>query len=409
MTSWMTSLLIDDSRWNGETYMTTLDEQMVDGATILAGARRIAPLLREHAAEVEAARRLTPPVVEALRGIGVFRMAMPHAWGGPEVDILAQMEILEVLGAADASAGWCATIGSDSGFYGAALSDADGRNLYPELDLSTAGWIIPAGRLELTDGGYRLSGCWSFGSGCTHADVIAAGALLTEGGRPVLDPDGKPQWRVALLPVAEVEMRDTWHTTGLCGSGSNDYAIEGAFVPAGHTFGFDQPRRDGTLYRWPSLHIATAMAVPLGAATDAAEVASGILAGKVSLPDGVLARDEPRVRAGVARAKAMIGSARSYAYDTLGNFWSILESGNEPGFAARAELAGCFVHTLTTCRDAVTVLVETVGTTAIKRGSRLERHHRDLITLGTHLLAQPKMREWAGGLWFDQVPPSPLL
>src|SRR5262245_34309254 len=206
--------------------MTTTDTPVVDATTILAGARRIAPILREQAGEAEAARRLTRPVVEALRSIGVFRMSMPRAWGGPEVDILAQVEILEVLSAADASAGWCAMIGADSGFFGATLADADGRELYADLDFITAGWVFPAGTLEITDGGYRLSGRWSFGSGCTHADVITGGALVTDGGVPVPGPDGKPQWLVALVPAAEVQIHDTWHTTGLCGSGSNDYEVD---------------------------------------------------------------------------------------------------------------------------------------------------------------------------------------
>lgn len=389
--------------------MTITDTPVVDGATILAGARRIAPLLREHAAEVETARRLTTPVVEALRSIGAFRMSMPRAWGGPEVDLHTQMQILEALSAADASAGWCAMIGSDSGYYSARLSDADARELYPDLDSVTAGWVIPAGTLEVADGGYRLSGRWSFGSGCTHADVMCGGALLTEGGELLLGPDGQPQWQVALLPATEVEVHDTWHTTGLCGSGSNDYSIDGAFVPAGRTFGFDGSQREGTLYRWPGLFIANLIAVPLGSAADAIQSAMEILAGKVSMPDMILARDEPRVRAGIARAHAMVGSARSYAYDTFGNLWSTLESGDEPDFAQRAALAGCFVHTLTTCREAVAVLVEIVGTAAIQRGSRLERHHRDLITIGQHLMGQPKMREWAGGLWFGQAPPNPIL
>lgn len=387
---------------------TTTDAPTLDGAAILANAHRLVPLLREHAGEVEAARRLTPPVVDALRASGVFRMAMPQAWGGPEVDLLTQLEILETLSRADASAGWCAMIGSDSGFYGAFLDDADGRELYPDLDAVTAGWILPGGTLEVVDGGYRLSGRWSFGSGCTHAEVICGGAMVTESGVPVPGPDGHPQWRIALLPAAEFEVHDTWHTTGLCGSGSHDYSIAGAFVPSRHTFDF-RPRRDGTLYRWPGLFIANLVAVPLGAAADAIAEAMDTLAGKVSMPEMIPARDEPRVRAGVARAQAMVGSARSYVHDTFGGFWTTLESGDEPGFADRAALAGCFVHTVTTCRDAVAALTETVGTAAIRRGTRLERHHRDLITIGTHLMGQPKMREWAGGLWFDQAPPSPIL
>lgn len=383
--------------------------QPLDGAGILANAERIGPLLREHAGEVEAARRLTPPVVEALRGSGVFRMAMPRAWDGPEADPLTQVRILETLSRADASAGWCAMIGSDSGYYAAFLAETDARTLYPGLDAVTAGWIIPAGTLEMVGGGYRLSGRWTFGSGITHAEVVSAGAVVTEGGRPRPGPDGQPQWRIALLPASQVQVHDTWYTTGLCGSGSHDYSIDGVFVPAGHTFGFDRTQRAETLYRWPGMFIANLVAVPLGTAAHAIDIAMEILAAKVSMPEMVPARDEPRVRAAVARAHAMVGSARSYVYDTLGSFWELLEAGDTPGFPARAQLAGCFAHTVTTCRDAVALLIEAVGTTGIQRGCVLERHHRDLITIGQHLMGQPKMREWAGGLWFGQPAPSPIL
>jgi alkylation response protein AidB-like acyl-CoA dehydrogenase len=382
----------------------------MDGPTILANAHRIAPLLREHAGQVEAARRLTTPVVDALRASGVFRMSMPRTWGGPELDLLTQVEILEVLSRADGSAGWCAMIGSDSGFYSAFLTDADGRELYPNLDAVTAGLINPVGTLEAVEGGYRLSGRWSFGSGSTHADVIAAGALVTDAGVPRLGSDGQPDWRVALVPANRVEVHDTWRTTGLCGTGSNDYSIDAAFVPANHTFSFTQTqtRRDGTLYRWPALFIANSVAVPLGVAANALEVSMGILTARISMPEMTPARDEPRVRGAVARAQAMVGSARSYAYDTLDAFWTVLETGDEPSFAARASLAGCCVHTITTCRDAVQLLVDTVGTTAIQRSSFLERNLRDLITMRQHILGQEKLREWAGGLWFGQPAPVPL-
>jgi alkylation response protein AidB-like acyl-CoA dehydrogenase len=388
----------------------TGESPAVDGATILANAHRIAPLLREHAAEVEAARRLTQPVVDALRGSGVFRMSMPRARGGPEVDLLSQLEILEVLSRADASAGWCAMIGSDSGFYSAFLDDAAGRELYPDFDSVTAGWILPAGRLEVSDGGgYRLSGRWSFGSGCTHADVISAGALVTEGGIPRLGADGRPDYRVALVPASQVQIHDTWFTTGLCGSGSNDYSIDAVAVPAEHTFGFLEGTRDETLYRWPGFIIANLIAVPLGVAADALDTAMGILTEKISMPDMVPAYTEARVQAAVASAQAMVGSARSYTYDTLGDLWTVIAAGDEPSFAVRAAVVGCAAHTITTCRDAVQLLVDTVGTAAVQRSCTLERNLRDLITIRQHLMGQVKFREWAGGLWFGQPTPLPTL
>jgi alkylation response protein AidB-like acyl-CoA dehydrogenase len=385
------------------------DHQVLDGAAILVNAQLLAPLLREHAAEVEAARRLTSPVVDALRGAGVFRMSMPRAWGGPEVDLLTQVRIVETLSRADASAGWCGMIGSDSGYYAAFLSETDARTLYTGLDAVTAGWVLPAGTLEKTDDAYRLSGRWSFGSGITHADVVVAGAVVTENGRPLSGPNGRPEWRIAVLPASRACVHDTWNTTGLCGSGSHDYSIDGLIVPFGHTFSLDRSNRDETLYRWPGMFIANLVAVALGVAADALDAAMETLAVKVSRPEMTLVQDEPRVRAAVARAQALVGSARSYVFDTYGTLWDVLETGDTPSLTLRAQLAGCFPHTIIACREAVTLLIEAVGTVGIQRGSALERHHRDLITMGQHLMGQPKMREWAGGLWFGHPSPLPII
>jgi alkylation response protein AidB-like acyl-CoA dehydrogenase len=149
--------------------VTKADEDpALDGSTILAKSIEIGPVLREHASESEATRQLTEPAVDALRSTGVFRMAMPKAWGGPELDIGSQIKIIETLSRADGSAGWCAMIGSDSGYYGSNLDDATARSLYPDLDAMTAGRITPSGTLEICDGGYRLSGRWSLASGSTQ-------------------------------------------------------------------------------------------------------------------------------------------------------------------------------------------------------------------------------------------------
>ena len=82
------------------------------GAEILANAVALEPLLREQAAENERLRRLNPTTAAALRSAGAFRLPMPAAWGGPEIDIVTQTEIVETLSRADGSAGWCAMIGS---------------------------------------------------------------------------------------------------------------------------------------------------------------------------------------------------------------------------------------------------------------------------------------------------------
>jgi alkylation response protein AidB-like acyl-CoA dehydrogenase len=157
----------------------------LDGAAILAGARALAPEVRASADAIAAQRRLPAELVAKLRGAGVFRMPMPRAWGGPEMTPREQTEVVEILSAADPSVGWCAMIGSDSGFYGAFLDEAVARKLYPDLDAVTAGLLQPGGQARRVDGGYRVSGRWGFGSGCTHADVLIAGCLVFAGGAPL--------------------------------------------------------------------------------------------------------------------------------------------------------------------------------------------------------------------------------
>jgi len=382
----------------------------LDGAAILARAVALGPRLREEATENERLRRLSPATASALREAGVFRLPMPAAWGGPELDIVTQTEIVEVLSRADGSAGWCAMIGSDGGFYSAFLDEDHGRALYPDLDAVTAGGVLPAGRLDRCPGGYRLSGRWAFGSGIDHADVVAGGAFVFDDGEMVTGPEDRPEWRIALLPASAYEVLDTWYTTGLAGSGSHDYSAEAVFVPAEQTFCFsDGARRKGTLYAWPGLFIANAPGVPLGIARDALDVARAIWVDKVIVPDMKPARDEPRVRTAVARAEAMVGSVRSYTYDTLDSFWATLEAGDTPTLEQRAALAGSYAHTFQTCRDAVQLLYEEVGSQSVYRACPLDRHLRDLVTICQHIMGQTRMLEMAGGMWLGQPSPLPVL
>lgn len=379
-----------------------MESAAVSGEEILSRARAIAPILREESDKNEISRRLTDRTVDALRSTGVFGMPMPRAWGGPEVDIRTQTEIIEELSAADGAAGWCAMIGSDGGYYTAGLADVTARKLYPNLDMITAGWIVPAGKLERTAGGYLLTGRWQFGSGCTHADIIIGGGIVTDGGSPVKKQDGNMEIRIAMLPAAEFDIIDTWQTTGLAGSGSHDYSINQAFVPADQTFEFSdlaKSSRAGTLYAWPGMFFANLPGVPLGIARAALDEAEKLVKDKILVPEMRPAREDPRIRTGIAQAHAMVGAARSYMYDTLDELWTVLESGSRPSLQLRAALAGAYMYAIRTSRDAVTVLADVVGSASIYRKCPIERNMRDLITISQHLMGQPRIMDIAGALW----------
>jgi alkylation response protein AidB-like acyl-CoA dehydrogenase len=113
------------------------------GTDIISAVRGLAPEIVARGDEVAALRRLPADLVAKLKAAGVFRMAMPRAWGGPEMTPREQCEVYEILGAADASVAWCAKIGSDSGYFAAQLDEPAARTLFPDLDSVTAGQVLP--------------------------------------------------------------------------------------------------------------------------------------------------------------------------------------------------------------------------------------------------------------------------
>jgi alkylation response protein AidB-like acyl-CoA dehydrogenase len=376
---------------------------------ILAATRELAPEVQARADEIASLRRLPADLVEKLRRAGVFRMPMPRAWGGPEMSPRAQTEVVEILSRADPSVGWCAMIGSDAGYFASFLEESAARALYPHLDLVTAGLIQPAGRAERAPGGYRVSGRWSFGSGCTHADVMLGGCLVYDDGAPAVDASGRPEWRIALAPASSWRILDTWYTTGLAGSGSNDYTTEDLFVPEEHTFSLLEPtRRSEPLYRFSGMFFSNLNGVPLGLARRAIDTVRAIAEHKVVMPDLVLLKDVPRVRAALARAEMWLGAARAYTYHTLDRVWEELQQRGALELETRLALALSHVQSFRAARDVTQLMVDTAGTSAIYSSSPLDRLLRDAITLTQHVAAQERLLEMLGGLVVGEESPVPF-
>ena len=148
-----------------------------------------------------------------------------------------------------------------------ATSDALLADLFADPDLLTAGWIVPAGRAEQVEGGYRVTGRWSFGSGILHSERVVGGCLVTRGGELQARSDGSIDYCAVFLPRDEVTVHDMWFTTGLAGTSSNDYSVDDVFVPAHHTFDFfsDDIARH-PLHAYHGFVFAKLCAVPLGSA-----------------------------------------------------------------------------------------------------------------------------------------------
>ena len=361
------------------------------GAEILAAARALGPMIRAEAEAIEAAGRLTDKVVSGLKQAGVFRMTMPRSMGGPEVDPIAQLEIVEEVARADGSAGWVVMIGSDGGFYAAHLESTVANRIYADRDAITASVLVPRGRATREDGGYRVSGQWPFGSASLHADWFVGGCVVSDDRGPVAGPNGHPLVRMTFFPRSDVEILDTWQTTGLAGSGSHDWRVAEVFVPDELTFSFFEPAKDpAPLYAFPWFIVANAPGASLGIARASIDVFSELAMTKLIMPGGHRLRDELLVQRAVAQAEATLGSAKSYLIDRTGKLWDTVVAGDPPTLAERAAFRLAGIHAFRASKSTVSAMYEAAGGTALYRKSPLDRLWRDISTISQHAFANEK-------------------
>jgi len=374
-----------------------------DAEAIIANARSIGPIIEEEADKFAKERRLTDDVVALMRRAGLFRIAFPKAWGGPEMDILSQCEVMETLGYHDASAAWVAMICSDSGHYAARIDETEARALYPSLDLLTAGTVAPTGQAHIVDDGLKVSGRWPFGSGCLHADRLVAGCVLFENGKPQMGAGGRPEFRVVWLPKDKVQIHDTWYTTGLAGSGSNDYSVQDIVVPRVHSF---HPFRVGTriepLYRYHGFFFANLPAVALGCARRMIDDFCELAQRKITPPALTPLKNEYRAQVALAEANTRLSAARAYQDSSLSSIWQTLLRRETPTAAQRAAVGMMAIHGLQEALKVGEIVCEAAGTAALYASSPLERRRRDLITMSNHIIGQRRTQQAMGQLLFGE-------
>ncbi|SES40630.1 acyl-CoA dehydrogenase family protein [Actinokineospora terrae] len=374
-------------------------------AEILDRARALAPVLRERAEEIERERRLPPDVVESLRATGVFRMGFARDRGGPELDSVQQTEVIEALAHGDAAAGWCAMIGSDTGLYAGFLDRPVAERMFPSLDMVTAGLLFPNGRAEAVPGGLRVTGRWQFGSGVTHADWVISGAFRYRDGVPEPGPDGSAHGSVlVMVPRAQVEVLDTWHTTGLAGSGSCDYTITDVFVPTEHTFTFADVRGATGVLAHPEVHMRNMPGVALGVARAALDHTrdAAVAAGRA---------EDYRTQITLADCEADFAATRQGVYGALRRQHEVLATGgtlDDLTALERAALPLSRRHAFRTARSIVTRLYDLTQTSAIYRPSPLDRWLRDTTTMCQHIVAQDRILQTAGAHLLGARPSFPL-
>ncbi len=367
----------------------------------VAAAEALVPLLRERADEIEATRHLPRDLSDRFAREGFYRLYVPESCGGLEAPPADAMRTVETLARGDGSAAWCVFIGATSGTALALLPDDAAKEIFVRPETLLCGVFAPRGTADAEPGGFRVNGRWAWGSGTENADWILAGCAVRRDGETETFPNGAPRPYMMVVPRAEVELLDTWHVAGLCGTGSTDFQIRDAFVPERHVAGLLARRpRDRPLYAFPQFGLLAmgVAAVALGLAAAAVEELVALADAKTpSMSSRTLAR-RPSTQAAVAEAEALRRSARAFYYEAVDRAWDAARRGGQLDVEHRRDLRLATTHATHAAAQAVDRMYHVAGGSSVYRSSPLQRIFRDVHVATQHMMVSASTLELTGRL-----------
>ena len=351
---------------------------------LLRSASALLPVLKERAARTEQLRQLPPETVKDLTSSGLIRIGTPRRYGGHGLDIDTGHAVAWELGRACGSAAWCCSLWIVHNWWlGHFPEPAQDEFFANGPDTLSSTCLNPlGGTARAVSGGFRVSGRWSFSSGC---DASSWGMVSVPGDRP-----GAIRW--LLLPRHDYEIVDVWFASGMRGTGSNDIVVRDAFVPAHRVLDPDRAgdtdRTGWELHQRPSYRVPLRLltgwdlAAPLvGIAQGAVDEVSARLRG-TSGPGRTAASVPLQLR--LAEASAAVDTARTLHRTTVAEMIARAAVGEAFTERDRARYRRDKAFVARLCVQAVNTLFEGAGARAIVDSEPLQRFHRDAHAASHH-------------------------
>ncbi|TDB86798.1 flavin-dependent monooxygenase [Actinomadura sp. KC216] len=359
---------------------------------VLETVRGLLPGIAERARSVDEKGRIPAETVRDLTAAGVFRMLQPTRYGGAEDDPVAFYEVIRAISAACGSTGWVAAVlGVHSWHLGLFADEAQQEVWDSGPDTLIASSYAPIGRLTPVDGGFEVTGRWSFSSGCEFADWALLGALVVGAeGRPV-------DFMTVLVPRTDYEIREVWDSMGLRGTASDDIVVERAIVPSHRAMrNFEQAQlrnpgrkvNTGPLYRMPfgTIFTSTVAASVIGMAAGCHDHYVARMQDRIrlSLGGGRFVEDE-FAQVAVARAASEIDAAILQTDRNVREIHEYAARGEKIPMELRLRARRDQVRGTERAIQAIDILFKTAGGNSLHRGNVIERAWRDAHAGSVHV------------------------
>jgi len=257
-----------------------------------------------------------------------------------------------------------------------------------------------------------VNGRWQWGSGTQNADWVMGGCQVERDGEIERMRSGAPRPRSMLVPAGEIEFFDTWHVSGLCGTGSTDFAMNDLFVPEERVAGIGADRPlERPLYAFPQFGLLGMgiAAVALGLARAAIDALVDLAGGKTPQGSSRSLAERPAAQADVSRAEALLRSSRAFYYEAIAGAWERACAEGSIEESHRRDLRLATTHATRTCADAVDLMYHLAGGSSVFRSSPLQRIFRDVHVATQHMMVSPSTLELTGRLFLGLETDTALL
>jgi len=363
---------------------------------LIARARALAPEIRARAEETEKNRGIAPEIVEKIRKAEFLRTCRPKEFGGFEYDAEVALTIALTISAACASTGWTVNGAVSNGISMAHWPIEAQREVWAnDADPFTFACFAPTGTAVPAPGGYRLSGRWSFASGCDLSTWGKLGAFIKPPGGEA-PSDGA----FFLLPIADCEVIDNWFVCGLAGTGSKDIAVHDLFIPEHRVLKFSETRAGTTkgaqhhnnpLYKIPLLTLGASMlaSTAIGAARGALEAYLDMTNGRTTrgalAGGGLRMKEFATVQLRVAEAAASVDAAEMILLAGIRDALAKLRRGDEITVADRIKVRRDQAYATQLAVRAVEALNASTGGYGLHLENPVQRAWRDANAVARHV------------------------
>jgi len=353
--------------------------------------------IEQRALATERACRVPAENIAALRAIGYFDIVKPARFGGYEHDFDVLVDLNIELAKSCASTAWVAGLLSAHQWMIASFPEAAQRDVWDDNpDAVACGSYAPATKAVRADGGWRLTGRWSFASGCDNAQWSLCAALLqSEADETRLAP------AFLLVKASDYVIDDTWNVVGLAGTGSKTLVLDDVFVPGHRVLSFAETTSGQTpgaklyadnpafsipmLCNIPSCLASTAIGAAAGALDDyLARTSKRVTRGAVAGSNNRMA-EFPTIQLRVAEAAASIDAARSTLLRDLSDRASTVRAGKPVSIEDRITSRRGQAFSVSLAIRGVEALNASTGGLGLDLANPVQRAWRDANAVGRHI------------------------